>query len=113
LGVDFRVSPKIGEALDQIVVDLRSRGAVTYNKSLASKITPAKHRFLGKRVVAGQHCEYSLGPKLFCLAVRPLCGSRNESYIELKSPDRGNMIRRITVKKFDPYTRMFLAIGPQ
>lgn len=107
------MAAKIGEALDQIVVDLRSRGTLTYNKPLAHQITPTKHGLFRKRVVAGQNCEYSLGPKLFCLAVRPLCGSRDESYIELKSPDRSNVIRRLSVKKFDPYTCVFLAVSSQ
>ena len=113
LGIDFWVTPKIGEALNQIVVNFRSRGTVTYNESLVHKITPAKLRFLRERMIAGKYGEYSLGPKLLCFTVRPMCGSRDKSHIELKSPDRGNVIRRIAVKKLDPYTCMLLAVGSQ
>ncbi len=77
------MTPEIGEALHEIVMDLLARSAFADDERLTGKLCETDLFGLGAWVVGWQHNINSFGPEALAVTARPFGGASDEGDIKV------------------------------
>lgn len=106
LPLNIRMLPEIGEPLSEVVLNLLTRCHVADDEPAAGQVRPGDLIPNAERVASGHGEEHFLEPKRCRLAARALGDPCQKGNIELRSPDRGEVVFGITIHKIDPDAAM-------